>query len=456
MSKKILLLTTEPLPYQGMETTGAGLRAWGLAEGLKSKGFKVHAAMPFQSIPQNREDLKEKLSDFCFYRHKLNEYIKKHSPDVIVLQHWGMFRDLGEINCPLAIDLAGPHLLERRFWGSNDFEGDLYEKLSALRAADFLVCSGEYQRLYFLPYLMSAGWDINENSLPVIPFSISPTPCFTSNENIEKDTFVFSGRFLPWQSPEKPIRWLLDVFTELNKGKLIIYGGIHPFGDVSEGKFIPLLKELQNNPRVIFKGTLPFFELLSEISKISIALDLLPKNPERELAFTSRTMMYFWANTPVIYNDYSEISQLIEKYNIGWTLNSDDEQAFKKLIQSIMNNTLHITEKRANIQQFQQEYNWEKTINPLSDFCDNANIRKNKIQSLLNSENKEFKIKELEKTLSEVKSELLTIKGKFLIKILLKMGFLKPLFSVVIFLILLPFSLLLATVFTINDKISKF
>ena len=36
---KILILTTEPLPLPGMAATGAGLRAWGLAFGLRSAGM---------------------------------------------------------------------------------------------------------------------------------------------------------------------------------------------------------------------------------------------------------------------------------------------------------------------------------------------------------------------------------------------------------------------------------
>ena len=43
-----------------------------------------------------------------------------------------VLRELGEVDCPLAIDLAGPHLLERRFWGSRDPEGDRAQTMDEL------------------------------------------------------------------------------------------------------------------------------------------------------------------------------------------------------------------------------------------------------------------------------------------------------------------------------------
>ena len=39
-----LILTGEPLPLPGRVTTGAGLRAWGLKEGLRCAGLDVWVA----------------------------------------------------------------------------------------------------------------------------------------------------------------------------------------------------------------------------------------------------------------------------------------------------------------------------------------------------------------------------------------------------------------------------
>ena len=44
--RRIAVLTTDPLPVPGSPTTGAGLRAWGLAEGLRARGHDVAIADP--------------------------------------------------------------------------------------------------------------------------------------------------------------------------------------------------------------------------------------------------------------------------------------------------------------------------------------------------------------------------------------------------------------------------
>jgi len=36
---RILVISGDILPYPGFPTTGAGLRAWGLAKGLESRGM---------------------------------------------------------------------------------------------------------------------------------------------------------------------------------------------------------------------------------------------------------------------------------------------------------------------------------------------------------------------------------------------------------------------------------
>ncbi|HUT25474.1 MAG TPA: hypothetical protein VM492_14105, partial [Sumerlaeia bacterium] len=149
---RILVVTTEPVPLPGFSTTGAGLRAWGLAEGLRGRGFDVEVAMPMDAVANVSADQRKRVESFLFERKRLTEHVRARNPDVLVMQHWGLMDRLGDVACPLAIDLAGPHLLERAFWGSPSPERDLAEKLDALARADFLTCSGRFQRHYFLAF----------------------------------------------------------------------------------------------------------------------------------------------------------------------------------------------------------------------------------------------------------------------------------------------------------------
>ena len=46
MVKKVLVVSGDVLPLPNYPTSGAGLRAWGIGQGLRSHGFEVVFAMP--------------------------------------------------------------------------------------------------------------------------------------------------------------------------------------------------------------------------------------------------------------------------------------------------------------------------------------------------------------------------------------------------------------------------
>jgi glycosyltransferase involved in cell wall biosynthesis len=467
---RVLVITTEPLPFKGLMTTGAGLRAWGIAEGLKNSGHDVTIGMPVECI--EGKEINDPFFDKkknVFIRSQLTEYCNAQKPDVIVFQHWGLMNELKTEPCPIAVDLAGAHLLERYYWnggGENPedpakvfedtFEMNLSEKLKALRRSDFLCCSGKFQRLYFLPYLAMAGFPMIKNILPVIPFSIAPKPPFTGEIKRDPFTFVFGGMFLPWQNPEKPLKWLLECFDEKDRGCLLFFGGMHPGMDVSRGKFEPLVKMLSAHPRVEMKGLMPFNELCEEYSRASVALDLFEKNPERELAFTTRTVVYLWCGLPVIYNNYSELSEYIDQGDAGWILPPDDEKSFKKIIYDILEEKENLEEKRKSAQSLVKEkLDWTKTIDPLSEFCKNPIFRENKSGKLLASENHLLRITQLEEELEKERSELLTLKGKMWYRLYKKSSSVRPIIAPFIFLAAIPLCIIMYISILISDLLQK-
>lgn len=364
-------------------TTGAGLRAWGLAHGLKAKGFDVLLATPLegsQSIEQSRNPALDNQVQF-FTRDKLKKVLDNFNPDVIIMQHWGLAYALPDkLAVPLILDLAGPHLLERKYWGNRDAARDRAEKIRALRSADYIICGGEIQRRYFYPFLTEAGYHLPIDEIPVIPFSpppVAPVRPGTPNQNF---TLVYGGAFLAWQNPEKPLRWLLEVMDELGAGRLLFYGGSHPSLDASAGRFIGLFNVLQKHPRVEMRGWKSFDTLCEEYAtECHVALDLMERNEERELAYTTRTLIYMYCGLPVIYNNYSEVSQLIERTRSGWTLDPDDETGFKDLVRDIILHPEKIETLGRNAQAAALNHNWEVTIEPLAKFCNNPSLRPGKL-----------------------------------------------------------------------------
>lgn len=412
---RILLLTTEPLPLPGMPTSGAGLRAWGLAQGLRAAGATVRLLTPEEATATyaghtaDRSGAPEWAG--FFKRPRLREAVRAEQPDAIVLQHWGLAAELGEVDCPLAIDLAGPHLLERKLWGSERFDADLREKLDALRRADFLTCSGERQRLYFLPFAMLAGWAIEAvDALPVIPFSMEPArePAPPRPERL-----IYGGYMLPWQDPTAAIETALDVMDELGRGELLFIGGPHPGLDVSRGRFEALLEKLDRHPRVRRIGPMPFDDYFKLLGEGGVALDLMARNAERELAFTTRTVVYLAAGLPVLHDDYSELGELIAKGGGGWAIDPTDRMTLRAHMAKILTGEYNLAARgQAALETVRDRLHWDHTAAPLAAWCREPRFREGKMAGRLAFEELGRRVESLDQELERTRRELATLRGK--------------------------------------------
>lgn len=370
--QRIVVVTTEPPPLPGLATTGAGLRAWGLACGLRSAGFtNVSIAFAADAVRGRSFDAGAVPWAAAVERGALGDHLRRESPDAVVFQHWPLLAELDRApDCPVAVDLAGPHLLERRLWGSKDPAGDLRAKVSALARTDFVTCSGQFQRHYFLPFLFQAGFDARaENLCPVIPFSASPDLPEPPPDR-DLSVFFYGGMFLPWQDPEPMLRRTLSALERREKGRLVFVGGPHPSGDVSGGRFDALQEFLASHPKAEVHGTLPFDRMLDLMRRSGVLLDYMPRNAERELAFPTRTVTAMWAGLAPIHNDYDELAEPIDRAKAGWVLAEGDLAGLERLIDRLAGHREDVERRSANARRLVRErYTWDRTIAPLAQWC---------------------------------------------------------------------------------------
>ncbi|MFW5864204.1 MAG: glycosyltransferase family 4 protein [bacterium] len=372
---RVLVVTTEPVPLEGLMTTGAGLRAWGLVQGLRSRGIQADVAMARDGVSRWPAEKQTQWKDHIFDRETLTEFVESRKPDVLVMQHWGLMDRLGPVSMPLAIDLAGPHLLERMFWQSKHPLEDIKDKINALSRADFLTCSGSNQRFYFMSYALMAGFDISgPDTLPIIPFSLSPD--LPPEREHYPDQWVYAGMLLPWQNPSTAIRATIKVMTAKNRGTFHFVGGAHPGGDVSRGKFDAIMSELRLSEHARIQETRSFDALCDFLSRCGLAVDLMARNSERELAWPSRTVVYLACGLPVVHSAWSELADWISEYDAGWLADDNDPEAIERLLASILDDPDSLQAKRQNARRLVRDrLTWDKTISPLADWCANPTPR---------------------------------------------------------------------------------
>ncbi|MBD3306101.1 glycosyltransferase [candidate division KSB3 bacterium] len=368
--KRILVISGDLLPYPGFPTTGAGLRAWGIGKGLETKGHEVVLAMPRSSAQKLGPPPQELLPVLYTYQ-ELETFIIQHDPDIIIFGHWILANFLPErLEIPLVIDFHGPLLLETQFQANPAVDKLKREKILALRNADFFTCAGEKQRYYFQAWLMMAGFDLRQDLIASIPVSLSPD--LPKHQSQGEPVFVYGGIFLPWQDPVLGLHTLIECLEHKQKGLLKFFGGKHPVLAVPTGKFEELRDYLQRSPRVQMQPLIPRDQLIQEYCQAHVAIDLMQRNAERELAFTTRTVEYLWCGLPVIYNNYAELSSYISDYNAGWTLDPGDTLALRRVIEEIIEQPAAVAERSHNAQRLVRErLTWDRTIDPLDAFCRN-------------------------------------------------------------------------------------
>jgi GT2 family glycosyltransferase len=381
--RRVLVISSDILPYPGMPTVGSGLRAWGVGQGLRSQGHEVVYSMPRAALKGRRDIAPQEVVDLAWELHTLASVARAADPDVIVVCNWPVMDLLPTelLDVPVILDQHGPHYMEREYQKFGDPEDNAQRKINALRKADFFTCAGAKQLIYFKSWLERAGWTEQEQQerTAAIPVSLSPNvPERPKSENIQENdpVFVYGGVFLPWQDPSNGLFALIEVMETRESGELYFFGGEHPVYPVNTGIFKDLLIKLRRSSRVIAPGMVSHDELIERYTHAHVAIDLMVRNPERELAFTTRTVEYLWCGLPVIYNDYAELSDYIHRYDAGWIVDPEDKQAIIDVLNDIFDHPEQIVQKSQNAQRLVLEcLNWEKTIVPMDSFIRHPRMR---------------------------------------------------------------------------------
>ncbi len=379
--KEVLVISPDVLPVGDIPASGSGIRAWALGKGLESQGHHVHYTMPAPALKGRESQVPPEYLTGAWTTQNLQTVIDSWSPDVIVCCGWPNMTWVERANVPVALDLTGPHLLERAYQGHKSVAENSAEKLRALAMGDFYTCIGERQKYYFDAWLTQAGADVASLSdlLAVIPYSVDPMlpehiwPESWENEDVH---FVFGGIFLPWQNPAPALLTVADTLARRNSGRLDIIGGKHPFYPIETGAFSALLDRLTSMEHVSLSGLMPHPELIERYRRAHVAIDIFVPNVERELAFPSRTVNYLWCGLPVIHPAYSEVAEHIRAYEAGWVVPHDNASALSDIVMSILANPNEAKRRGQNAQRLARErFSWDVTSDPLLSFLKHPYMR---------------------------------------------------------------------------------
>jgi hypothetical protein len=388
------VVTGDLPPVAGMAANGAGLRAWGIAAALQALGIDAKLLFPREHLPRGGRP----TESWCWpvRRERLlslatntilaagdregggDDSTTAAAPlDALIYQHWGLLSEglegaqAARGAVPLAIDLAGPHLLERAYWRHPDGAASFGRKRRALEAADFVTFASDRQAAWFAPFLTEA-WGSPESAIPIglatifsgreaiakivdernesaagmgiaaadrlgrcdfwfgeqldsiAPLAIAPA---------QRPLLVFSGAFLPWQDATWAIERALAFLDGLGRGELLVVGTELPFVDGGDGAR-RLARLVGRHPRARRLGRIPFERVVAILRAADASLDIMATNPERVLASPIRTALALWLGTPILFNDYGAEAAAVRAAG-GWAIAPGDDRALDAALTEI-------------------------------------------------------------------------------------------------------------------------
>jgi len=372
---KVLVFCSDVLPLKGMATSGGGLRSWQIVQGLLAHGFEVAYSMPEGCYLSRifREQIPPEARERLWNPFNQEQIIEKEKPDVIILTKPALKFWQKNYEIPLALDFHGPDIIEfeQMVRGREPLgrQHRIISKLRTIAEADFFTCAGRRQRYYFMAFLLMAGVALDELEIHFMPVAMSDE-LPPHQPDLEHRSIIFAGGFYPWLNPMPSLLDLAQCLGSVNNCYLEIFGGSHETNPEEKRQFDAFEEEMEKNPIVTFHGTISRDQLLKWYQKAYVAFELMPSNPEREMAFTTRTVEFMWAGLPVIYNDYAELSDLIRQNQAGWLVSPGNISQLQEVVKLVAEDTDAVRRASTNAQRLVREnLTYEKVITPLADFC---------------------------------------------------------------------------------------
>lgn len=416
---KVLVFCSDVVPLKGMATSGGGLRSWQIIQGLQVSGLEVVFSMPESTYLSRtfRGQMSLEVRERLWTSSNQDEIIEREKPDVIILAKASIKYWVKKHDIPLAIDFHGPDIIEfEQIFKGTQPQGRYscaIAKINAITEADFFTCAGQRQRYYFMAFLLMGGVALDDLDIHYMPVAM-PDKLPLHQPDLERRSIIFSGGFYPWLNP---MPGLLDLGqclskNEKNKCYLDIFGGSHGTNPQEKREFDEFKRKLERNACVTFHGIIPRDKLLALYQKAYVAFEIMPRNPEREMAFTTRTVELMWAGLPVIYNDYAELSDLIRQYQAGWLISPGDVSQLKNVLNIIADDREAVLRASQNAQRLVREnLTYEKVIKPLADFCQNPK-RRQRSQEGNFWNNFETRLREKDAMLVEKEEEIRAVHAK--------------------------------------------
>ena len=359
---RVFIISNDIVPSLGMPVAAPGLRAFGLAEGLRAngaqvktlvvKGFVDRQWMRFgKSVPHPMGPDTEVIGGW-----RLPRYLRTHAPATVVIINSNQVDNLGPIpGIKYVLDFFAPKMLEMLYHHSGEYpEKEIsalrQRKIRAIKLADGFIVNGAKKVPYFLGWMLQADRDIRGLPFEVVnmcvPLEFSG-PARTGPDSGGPVRFAVAGYLHSWSTLGN---WVKVMERHLDRSNVSLdlmvpwHWSVSEYEHKSRGD----LDRLAGYRSVTAHAPMTFSNFQRFLSGIDVAIDLFQHNLEREYAMVTRSIVALACGVPVLHPPFTEVSPMIAEYDAGWLVDPEDTAALEAVIEGIIEDPDGLRRKKEN------------------------------------------------------------------------------------------------------------
>ena len=365
--RPVFVISNDVVPGLGMPVAAPGLRAFGIAEGLRAHGRKVRTLVVKgfverqwsrfgRSIPYPTAPGTEVVG-----AGQLSRYIKANAPADVVLINSNQVEHLQPVKgVRYVLDFFAPKMLETLYqqgeggYPAKDLAQLRKRKIKAIRMSDAFIVNGAKKVPYFLAWLLQGDRDVRELPLEVVnmcvPLSLPGEPRLPDGSV----RFAVTGYLQAWSKLGGWVRALERHLDEPGVNLDLVlprHWGGRVFAHESSGD----LERIGGHPSVTPHGPMNFASFQRFLSGVDVSIDLFEHNLEREYAMVTRSIVSLSCGVPVVHPPFTEVSEMIAGYDAGWLVDPEDTEAFEATMHGIISSPETLLRKKENARTLARE-----------------------------------------------------------------------------------------------------
>jgi glycosyltransferase involved in cell wall biosynthesis len=341
---RVAVVSNDLVPEMGTPVAAPGLRASGLAAGLRAHGHEVTVAVDAAVAERYGDGVGPAADVEVIGMDGLMGFLEERTPVAALLINANQADHVFESpGVRFVYDLFAPRLLEVGHRGDGDQAATLdrirSRKVKALGLASAVTLNGRRKAGYAAAWLERAGRDPGTVPTAVVPMPVEPL----ESKPHPEPRLVLGGYLQHWS---RPGAWLDRVAGAADGVPIEIVTGRH-WGTAREPDPGPYLGALIESGRVVRHDPMPYDEFRRVIAGAWAFVDLFDDTLERRLAMVTRSVVALATSVPVIHPPFTEVGSLVDGAAAGWVVDPSDPEAVAAAVSSATTDAEDVAQRSA-------------------------------------------------------------------------------------------------------------